>query len=167
MSEDAADVMDTLAGLSPDSPIAALRRQRPDVVKHTQASDEAIFAPKDDGGLSRAERAAAALRIAMLIGDAGLQRHYRARLSPLDADRKLRNAAEHGATAAGNARLAAILWHVERVSADPGGATRSDLDALRAVGLSPHAIVSLSQVIAFVHFQARVLAGLRMLKGAS
>ena len=54
------DVMDTLAGLAPDSPLAGLRRQRPDVVKHLQGSDNVIFSPADDGGLTRAERAAAA-----------------------------------------------------------------------------------------------------------
>jgi uncharacterized protein YciW len=32
------------------------------------------------------------------------------------------------------------------------------------MGLGPHAIVSLSQLIAFVNFQARVLAGLRALE---
>jgi uncharacterized protein YciW len=30
-----------------------------------------------------------------------------------------------------------------------------------------HAVVSLSQLIAYVNFQSRVLAGLRMLKGAA
>jgi CMD domain protein len=167
MSEDAMDVMDQLAGLTPGSAVAALRRQRPDVVKYTQTSDDAIFSPHDDGGLTRAERAAAALRIATVIGDTGLQEHYRARLAPLDADGTLRKGAEGGATAAGNARRAAIFWHVERASSEPGEATAGDLDALRAVGLSPHAIVSLSQVIAFVNYQARVAAALRMLRDAS
>jgi len=42
---------------------------------------------------------------------------------------------------------------------------RRDIDNLLAAGLSAHAVVSLSQLIAYVNFQARVLAGLRMLKG--
>ena len=54
MSDATPDVMDTLANLPPDSPTAELRRQRPDVVRYLQASDEAIFAPKDDGGLQPA-----------------------------------------------------------------------------------------------------------------
>ena len=40
------------------------------------------------------------------------------------------------------------------------------LDRLLAAGLSPHAVVSLSQLIAYVNFQSRVLAGLRMLRDA-
>ena len=67
------DVMDQLANLAPDSPLAELRRQRPDVVRHMQGSDEAIFSPADEAGLSRAERAAAALRIAILLRDGTLQ----------------------------------------------------------------------------------------------
>jgi uncharacterized protein YciW len=71
---DVPDVMDELAGLAADSRLAQLRRQRPDVVRHLQRSDEAIFAPRNDGGLSAAERAAAALRIAVLLRDARLPR---------------------------------------------------------------------------------------------
>ena len=78
------DVIDTMAGLAPDSPLARLRRERPDVVKHLQGSDDVIFAPADDGGLTRPERAAAALRIAELLRDSVLVTHYRARLAALD-----------------------------------------------------------------------------------
>ena len=45
--------------------------------------------------------------------------------------------------------------------------TSPRIDALLAAGLSPHAVVSLSQLIAYVNFQSRVLAGLRMLKGTA
>ena len=40
-------------------------------------------------------------------------------------------------------------------------------ETLTSVGLSSHAIVSLSQLISYVNFQSRVLAGLRALKGAA
>jgi uncharacterized protein YciW len=146
------DVIDTLAGIS-GSALAELRRQRPDVVKHLQGSDDAIFAPQDDGGFTRAERTAAALRIASLLRDGVLEAHYRQRLGD--------GAPLHGA------RGAAVLRHVERVTTDPDAATKADIDALLAAGLTPHAVVSLSQLIAFVNFQSRVLAGLRMLKGAA
>jgi uncharacterized protein YciW len=146
------DVIDALAGIS-GSALAELRRQRPDVVKHLQGSDDAIFAPQDDGGFSRAERAAAALRIATLLRDGVLEAHYRQRLA--------------GAKALDGARGAAVLRHVERITSDPDAATKADIDALLAAGLTPHGVLSLSQLIAFVNFQSRVLAGLRMLKGAA
>ena len=156
MSDGNPDVMDTLAGLTEDSALAALRRQRPDVVRHLQGSDDAIFAPAHHGGLTRPEREAAALRVASLLRDAVLEEHYHRRLVALGEMHPLNGA-----------RGECILAHVDRVTLDPADATKADIDALLAAGLSPHAVVSLSQLIAYVNFQSRVLAGLRMLKGAA
>jgi len=160
------DVIDTLVGLAPNAPLAKLRRERPDVVKHLQGSDDVIFAPADDGGLTPAERAAAGLRIAELLRDSVLVMHYRARLATLDPSGVLAKTVEGGARLT-DARWDAILAHVDLVTRGPGAATREDIEGLTAAGLSSHAIVSLSQLISFVNFQARVLAGLRMLKGAA
>ena len=55
---------------------------------------------------------------------------------------------------------------VDRVTTDPSSAQRGHLDDLAGAGLNAHAVVSLSQLIAFVNFQSRVLAGLRMLQEA-
>lgn len=158
--------MDTLAGLPPGSALAELRRQRPDVVKHLQGSDDVIFSPHDDGGLTRAERAAAALRVTALLRDPVLSEHYRGRLMTLDPDGTLARTVEGGARIT-EGRWDAILAHVDLVTRGPGSAERKDIDNLLAAGLSSHAIVSLSQLIAYVNFQSRVLAGLRMLKGAA
>lgn len=160
------DVMDMLAGLSAGSALGALRRQRPDVVQHIQGSDDALFSPADDGGLTRAERAAAALRIAELLRDAALIGHYRTRLATLDPSGALAKSVE-GHAEITDARWDAIVAHVDLVTRGPGSATRDDIDELTAAGLSSHAIVSLSQLIAYVNFQSRVLAGLRALKGAA
>jgi uncharacterized protein YciW len=150
--------MDQLAGLAPGSPSFDVRRQRPDVVRHMQGSDDAIFSPQDDGGLSRSERAAAALRVATVLRDRTLQEHYGARLAAI---------AEATPPANVDPRWTAVVAHIDRVTADPESATRGNIDDLLAAGLSPHAVLSLSQLIAYVNFQSRVLAGLRMLGGAS
>jgi len=160
------DVMDQLAGLAPGTAAFELRRQRPDVVKHLQGSDDAIFSPADDGGLTPAERAASALRVAELLRDDALTGYYRARLATLDPAGTLARTVEGGAQIT-EGRWDAILAHVDLVTRGPASAERDDIDELTAVGLSSHAIVSLSQLIAYVNFQSRVLAGLRMLKGAS
>ena len=160
------DVMDTLVDLAPGSPLFELRRQRPDVVKHLQGSDNVIFSPADDGGLTRAERAAAALRVATLLRDAVLTQHYRARLATLDPAGTLGRTVEGGARIT-EGRWDAILAHADLVTRGPGSAERKDIDNLLAAGLSSHAVVSLSQLIAYVNFQSRVLAGLRMLKGVA
>lgn len=159
------DVMDALADLAPGAPLAAVRRERPDVVRHTQGTDDAVFAPKDDAGLTRAERAAAALRIAVLLRDTVLRAHYRQRLVQLDPNGALIKAAETGPDSA-PVRDSLILAHVDRVTTDPDSAEKHHIDALLAAGLSPRAVVALSELIAYVNYQSRVLAGLRMLKGA-
>lgn len=155
MSNGNSDVMDALAGLADGSPIAELRRQRSDVIRHLQGSDGAIFAPAGDGGFTRPEREAAALRVATLLRDGALEEHYQRRLAALGEADPL-----------GGARGEAVLVHVDRVTLSPDSATKADLDRLLAAGLTPHAIVSLSQLIAYVNFQSRVLAGLRMLRDA-
>jgi CMD domain protein len=160
------DVMDELAGLTPGSALGALRRQRPEVVKHLQGSDDALFAPTDDGGLTRAERAAAALRVAELLRDAALVAHYQARLRALDPTGALEKTVEGGARIT-EGRWDAILAHVDLVTRGPASAERHDIDDLLAVGLSSRAVVSLSQLIAYVNFQSSVLAGVRMLKGGA
>ena len=160
------DVMDTLAGITTNSILGNLRRQRPEVVKHTQGSDDVIFSPQDDGGLTRAERAAAALRVTTLLRDPVLSEHYRAQLAMLDPHGTLARTVEGGARIT-EVRWDAILAHVDLVTRGPGSAERKDIDNLLAAGLSSHAVVSLSQLVAYVNFQARVLAGLRMLKGAA
>ena len=155
MSDGNPDVMDALAGLRDGAPVTDLRRQRPDVVRHLQGSDDAIFAPAHHGGFTRPEREAAALRVATLLRDGALEEHYRRRIVALGEAHPLNGA-----------RGEAILAHVDCVTMSPDSARKSDIDALLAAGLTPHAVVSLSQLIAYVNFQSRVLAGLRMLRDA-
>ena len=50
------------------------------------------------------------------------------------------------------------------MTADPDSARREHIDGLLAAGLSPRAVLALSQLIAYVNFQSRVLAGLNMLQ---
>lgn len=155
MSDGNPDVMDALAGLADGSPMSQLRQQRPDVVRHLQGSDDAIFAPAHHGGFTRPEREAAALRVATLLRDSVLEEHYRRRLVSLGESHPLNGA-----------RGETILAHVDCVTMAPDSAKQSDLDRLLAAGMTPHAVVSLSQLISYVNFQSRVLAGLRMLRGA-
>ena len=108
-------------GLPPGSPLAELRRQRPDVVKHLQGSDDVIFSPADDGGLTRAERAASALRVATLLRDETLGSHYRARLAALDPSGALAKTVE-GQAEMTEVRWEAILMHVDLVTRGPGSA---------------------------------------------
>lgn len=160
------DVMDVLARIEPGSPLAKVRAERPDVLLHMQGSDRALFTPREEAGFTQAERAAAALRIANLLRHEKLIEHYQALLAPLDPGGTLAKSARSGPDSAKDKRWHAILAHVDKVSLDPASAAKSDIDALLAAGLSPRAVVALSELIAYVHFQSRVLAGLTMLRTA-
>jgi alkylhydroperoxidase family enzyme len=55
------------------------------------------------------------------------------------------------------------LRHTERVSLKPSAASRADLEALTAQGLTEAEIVTLSQIISFVAYQIRVAASLALI----
>src|SRR5579862_7531883 len=141
------DVIDAAAGLAGESPVAALRRQRPDFVRHAQGSHDVLITPPDPAGLSLSERAAVAALVASIEGDAALTAHYH-RL---------------GGAADTSSRRETILRHVKLVTTAPGSATPAALAALRDAGLAPRDIVALTQIVAFVSYQVRVAAGLRAL----
>jgi CMD domain protein len=156
------DFVDVAAGLSPLSPVVALRRQRAAFVRHTQGSYDVLIMPADPAGVSLIERAAVALRVASIERDVALLAHYRARLEALGVGRGAVAAAEGGGGATDvPPRLVAILDHATVVTTAPGSASQARLDALRDVGLAPRDIVAIAQVVAFVSYQVRVVAGLR------
>jgi uncharacterized protein YciW len=147
---ESADLLETIIGVAPGSAISQLRAQRPDIVRHTQGSHDVLLSPSDPGGLSLAERALVAARVAELSGHAGLTRHYRSLLD------ERRNPPE-------SQRQVTILLYVERVTTAPGTALPGHIDALRAAGLSARDIVALTQIVAFVSYQVRAAVGLALL----
>lgn len=153
------DVMSRLASVTPGTPVAAAWALRPDVIRSTQASDDAVFRPNREAAFSRAERAAAACRIARLLGDKVLIAHYEAMSQPRVSGGRLLASTEE-TTATGTDRWSRILAHADRVTQNPGGSEAGHLQLLSDAGLSSQAIVALSQLIAFVNYQARVRAGL-------
>jgi CMD domain protein len=159
------DAIDRVAEIKPGDALAELRAKRPDVARYAQGSYEALLQPPDPGPFSLAERYLAALRVAALSGSHAAA-HYRGRLGQLGADASLVAAAEHGSGAAHMPlRVAAILQHAERMTLSPHTTGMAALTDLQAAGLSAREIVSLAQLITFVTFQVRVIAGLRLLAG--
>ncbi len=158
------DIVDLLTGPPPGSPLpssslpesapvdlalVALRNRRPEAKRHTEGAYRALIDPAIPGGVTLGERAAVARRVAELNADAALTAHYAAL------------AAESGE--APSPRLTVILRHADRLTLEPRAATPADLDQLRAAGLGEREIVTVSQLVAFVSHQVRLLAGLRLL----
>ncbi|WP_404546311.1 CMD domain protein [Bradyrhizobium sp. USDA 223] len=65
------------------------------------------------------------------------------------------------------ARLVAALEHAHLLVFHPRDAASADMKALLAAGWSATGIVTLSQLVAFLSFQVRVVSGLRTLAAAS
>lgn len=157
------DTMNQLAGLSPTSAMAAVRALRPDVVRHSQGSYDTLLAPPTATGLTLVERTLVALRVAVLTESQTLITHYQQRLAEWGVSAPLLAATARSGATAPDPRTAAILRHVDLLTGAPGQATPLALQQLQAAGLSGPEIVTLSQLIAFLSFQVRLLPVLSLL----
>jgi uncharacterized peroxidase-related enzyme len=146
-------VIDTAAGLAPSSALQTARRFRSTVVEATQASHEALlYEPVP--GLSTADR----LRVAVHCCEAAeahqMAAHYRALL------------VQQPAGDASTPALPAMLTWAGLLTTDPRRGDREALQALQAAGLADVAIVALAQLVAFLSYQTRVVAGLVAVEAA-
>ncbi|SOY43965.1 CMD domain protein [Cupriavidus taiwanensis] len=158
------DLIDQLAGLAPGSATHALRHQRDKVVAATQGSYDALFDPELPG-LSLAERLLVALYAARLTPSPALAAHYRGRLEQLGADASQVRAVAEGAPAdIAEPRLRAMLEFTRKLIEKPVEGDRAALLALPAAGLGTPAVVTLAQLVAFLSYQVRLVAGLDALK---
>jgi len=161
------DLMNRLANIAPDAPLAAVRAERADVTRYTQSSYRVLLEPDDPGGVSREEREMVALCVAALEGSTPLIMYHRERLRALGVNAATIAAVEQfpGDTTL-LPRLTAILRHIDLLTKGPGDATPAHLAALHDVGLTPRDIVTISQLIALMSYEVRVLTGLRLLAEA-
>ena len=96
MTEATVDVIDQLAGVRPDTPLAAVREAKPEVRKLSQGSFDALFEPADPGELSIEERLLIALQGASANALAPMIALYEGRLVALGTDPSLMAAAKGG-----------------------------------------------------------------------
>ncbi|QTX03671.1 CMD domain protein [Agromyces archimandritae] len=185
------DVIDRLAGIRPGDRLDALRRHRPVTREQAEASYEALFGPGAHGTVTRDERFAVAAFVASLHTDETAARHYAepldaalaARIAALAAEARttgpygdhpagplaaesepgIRFALDATAVEALGPRLAAALEHAHLLVFRPRESSPEALAALAAAGWSTDGIVTLSQLVSFLAFQLRVVAGLRLL----
>ncbi|ACM39875.1 MULTISPECIES: CMD domain protein [Rhizobium/Agrobacterium group] len=187
------DIIDTLSGIAPGSKGEALRARRPVTKDGAQASWQALFAPGDDSQFSIEERFAVAVFVAALHGQPEIAAFYAEKLATNPALLSAIQTAASKGTAIGpyghypagplssentegpaftvadsekailGARLSAALEHAHLLIFHLRDSKSQALDALLKAGWSTTGIVTLSQLISFLAFQIRVVAGLKVL----
>lgn len=190
------DVIDTLAGIAPGSPLHAIRDQRPQARLHAQASYESLFSPLSDADASKLERFAIACFVAGLHGRPEMEAFYGAGLAGAGARAGLKEAIAAAVAAAKGegpyghypkgplstedqsgpvhrldaatrtalgARIAAAFEHTHMLVFHPRDSAPAYLQSLIDAGWSTTGIVVISQLVAFLSYQIRVVAGLRAL----
>jgi len=158
------DLIDVLTGLSAGSRLHNLRHQREKVALATQGSYDSLFDPALEG-MTLQERLLVALYACRLAGSADVAAHYLQRLQDIGVD-----AAQCAAADSGNpeqlpvGRVRAMLTFARALTERPVAGDKAALHALPAAGISTPAVVALSQLIAFISYQLRVVAGLRAMQ---
>lgn len=154
------DLIDTLVPLPATHPLYAVRHRRDKVVAGTQGSHAALF----DAALAApplAERLLVAQAVAQASGVAVLQAHYAALLRALPGAGAAAAVLDREAPA--DARTAAVLRFAQVLATAPADGDRALLLTLPAAGLATDEVVVLAQLVAYVAYQARVVAGLQAL----
>jgi uncharacterized peroxidase-related enzyme len=161
------DVIDQAVPLAAGHRLHALRRERMKIVDATQGSYLGMFAPEVQG-VSVVERLLVALHACRLGGATTLADHYRARLQAEGADAALIAAADSrsGEPVAADARVATLLAFTAKLTVRPIEGDQAAVQALATAGLTPTAVVAIGQLIAFVSYQIRLVAGLQALVAA-
>lgn len=163
MEEIFKSVVAEAAGISGDHPLAPVLSARSEVMRLTQKSLDAVLTPEPPGGLSHAERAALACRMARLNDEELLARHYEAMIPENSGSIEL---ADPAFVETDDPRLKAIIRHTDLVTVNPKQANENDILALKSAGILEADIVRLSELIAFLSYQIRVVQGLRLMVAA-
>ncbi|MDH0091184.1 peroxidase-related enzyme [Achromobacter mucicolens] len=160
------DIVDQLVGLAPGTQTFDVRHKRDKVAAATQGSYDALFDPALPG-LSLADRLLVALYATRITPSPLLAAHYRARAVQAGVAAADIAVAESGKPAdAANPQLAAVLEFTRKLIEKPIEGDEAALKTLPAAGVSTPAVVTLSQLIAFLSYQTRLVAGLVAMKAA-
>jgi len=165
-SVETADVIDQIIGGDPNGRIAALRSRKPALIDELQAYYVSIFEPNPESAaaISVGDRALAAVRVASHTGSGAVVDWYAGVAVDAGVAPELIARARDVATVWDDGTsLGAAIGRADLVTLRPADTEASDIQLLKEAGLTPAGILSLSQTIAFVAYQVRLIAGLRAL----
>ncbi|MGR3378263.1 hypothetical protein [Salipiger abyssi] len=145
------------AGIA-QGPVAAAAETRAKIIEATQAAEDAVLSPRDPGAFPHDLRAALAARLATAGGEPALAERY---LDKAGAMVALADPARDG-VAEGFGTVVAFFDKAANRTRDIAA---EDISSLQAEGIADADIVRLCELCAFMAYQLRVVAGLRLMKG--
>ncbi|PVB62598.1 hypothetical protein DCO57_07385 [Labrenzia sp. 011] len=149
------DLSDIAAG----SPVAAAMEGRANIIALSGTTEEAVLKPQETGAWSHDVRAALAARIAALNGETALADRYCA----LIADAGIADLADPLSSGKGQG-LETVCDFMDKVAVQTRDVDARDIRSLQEAGISDADIVRLCEINAFMAYQVRVLAGIRLMK---
>jgi uncharacterized protein YciW len=121
----------------------------------TQIAENAVLKPSDPGAWDYPTRAAFAARIARLNGADGLAEYYAAAVDASQYSGILDPGSD-------NKRSPGVMF-LDAVASNPRDITAEDIKLLQDGDVSDADIVRLTELVAFVSYQIRLVAGLSLL----
>lgn len=155
------DVVDVAAGVAEGSALHAIRHARHKVVAATQGSYDALFASNLQSSLTLPERLLLALYASQLSAQPALVSHYRQRLHAESLPSEWPSLLDPVKPEAfASQRLQVLLAFTRRLTVKPVEGDREALQSLQAADLDTPSAVALAQLLAFIAYQVRLIAGL-------
>lgn len=148
----------SMAGVTEAGSVTETVRLRSNVFEMTQAAEDAVLRPIDVGRWPHTLRAALAARIARANGEEALAERY---LADAGAFVSLADPSDDGS----KGDHAAVVAFMDKVATQTRDVDAADIATLQAAGVSDADIVRLAELNAFLSYQLRVIAGLRLLQG--
>lgn len=157
-------ILESAAGVPSSGPLADALQMRGKLMNLTQASYEAALLPEDAGRLPVHLRAALACRMARICQQDGLTQHYATLLAHYGDKADTYGLAVPGNTPpADDKYLMAVVDYVDLVTQRPKDASEETIQALREAGIEEADIVRLAGLVAFINYQLRVAAVLKVM----
>ncbi|RTZ45604.1 CMD domain protein [Candidimonas sp. SYP-B2681] len=158
------DLIDSVVGLTPEDGLYAIRQGREKVRAATQGSYDLFFDPAA-GNLTIQERLLVAYYACVLSRAHALAQHYYGALLQNKVDVALiQHVSENQLEQIQSERLKALLVFTQKLIEKPVEGDQAAIQALQLAGVSTPDIVTLAQLIAFLSYQLRLVAGLQALK---
>jgi uncharacterized protein YciW len=147
------------SGLKTSSETKKAVQNRSNIFIMSDAAEDAVLRPKEYGAFDHGMRAALAARIAFQHQEDDLARRY---MEDAGNFKKIANPTYKGETK----DLESILSFMDKVAEDTRNVKAEDITALKSAHVNDADIVRLAELNSFMAYQIRLIAGLRLMKGA-